>query len=374
MPSPAPSRRDAASDCGGASSGNAARPAAHVERLRKRVDEALADLELRDEPALLYEPVRYVLRGGGKRLRPILLLLVAEAFEAEPEDALPVALAVEVFHNFTLVHDDVMDGADQRRGRPAVHRRWDTGTALLTGDLLLARAYDLLAEAGETTGADLAPLMRPFRRMARRLCEGQALDKTFETREAVSVEAYLDMIDGKTGALLGAAFELGGRCGGASPERAEALREAGAALGRAFQIQDDLLDLTADSERWGKPVGGDLREGKKTFLLLRARERVSEDDVSGDARALFERAAADGLAPDEIDDARRHMDQLGVLGDARRAVARHTDAATARLRRALPGSEGGVARDGGAEDGSAQESSAAGALRWLIGKMQARLH
>ena len=360
MPEPAALRRDSVCEAGSSTA-----PENRVQHLRERVNNALAELELREEPALLYDPVRYVLGGDGKRLRPVLLLLAAEVFGAETEDALPAALAVEAFHNFTLVHDDVMDRAEERRGRPAVHRRWDTGTALLAGDLLLVRAYDLLAEAAAGAETDLATLMRPFRRMARRLCEGQALDKTFETREAVSVEEYLDMIDGKTGALLSATLELGGLCGDAAPARAEALRKAGAALGRAFQIQDDLLDLTADSERWGKPVGGDLREGKKTFLLVRARERAAEDDAE-DARALFERAAESGLASGEIDEARRRMARLGVLSDARRAVARYTEAATAHLDRALPG------ETGDSEDGRAR--GAAGTLRWLIGKMQARLH
>ena len=330
-------------------------PSAHVQRLREQVNAALEELEPRAEPALLYEPVRYVLEGGGKRLRPILLLLTAEAFGTETEAALPAALAVEVFHNFTLVHDDVMDHADQRRGRPAVHRRWDTGTALLSGDLLLVRAYELLAGAE----GDFEEMMASFSRMARRLCEGQALDKAFEDQEEVSVEAYLDMVDGKTGALLGATLELGGRCGQATTEEAEALRAAGAALGRAFQIQDDLLDLTADPDQWGKPVGGDLMEGKKTFLLLRALERAT-----GPAYAFFERAATeDGLAEGEVDEARRRMDALGVLDDARQAVTRHTETAIEQLDRALP-----EARKQGAS------MHATGTLHWLIDKMQARLY
>lgn len=329
--------------------------AARVQTLRERVDAALQSLEPQEEPALLYDPVRYVLEGGGKRLRPVLLLLTAEAFDADVEGALPVALAVEVFHNFTLVHDDVMDHADERRGRPAVHRRWDTGTALLAGDLLLVRAYDLLAEADGALDA----LMPPFRRMARRLCEGQAFDKAFETQEAVSVDAYLGMIDGKTGALLGAALELGGRCGKASDAQAAALHHAGAALGRAFQIQDDLLDLVADPERWGKPVGGDLVEGKKTFLLLRALERAETDAD----RSFFARAAETGLPREDVSDARRRMDALGVLDDARHAVERHTEAAAEHLGRVLP-----------AQDGGNAEASAGRTLRWLIGEMQARLH
>lgn len=344
---------------------------AHVQRLRQDVNAALRALEPRRTPALLYDPVRYVLEGEGKRLRPILLLLTAEAFGTRSEAALPAALAIEAFHNFTLVHDDIMDHAERRRGRAAVHRRWDTGTAVLAGDLLVVRAYDLLAEAE----GDLAALMRPFRYMARRLCEGQAYDKEFETRLDVSVDEYLEMVDRKTGALLSAALEIGGRCGRCTDAEAKALRAAGAALGRAFQIQDDLLDLTADSERWGKPVGGDLMEGKKTFLLLRALERAE-----GEERALFERAATEGGLPEaQVTEARRRMRALGVLEDARRAVSHHTESATDRLRRVLPDRsrvDGQAGPPGGEEDpgADAQEPDAAGTLRWLIGKMQARLH
>lgn len=324
----------------------------HVQRLRRRVNTALQELEPRAHPALLYEPVRYVLEGGGKRLRPILLLLAAEAFGAEVEEALPAALAVEVFHNFTLVHDDVMDHADERRGRPAVHRRWDTGTALLAGDMLLVRAYDLLADA---QGRDLGT---PFRKMARRLCEGQALDKEFETRAEVAVEEYLEMIDGKTGALLGAVLELGGRCGGATQEEADALHEAGAALGRAFQIQDDLLDLVADPDHWGKPVGGDLQEGKKTYVLLRALEQAE-----GETRVLFERAADGGLLKEEVEEARRRLEELGILEEARQTVSRYTGAAADHLRGVLP-----------EEPVDSAAVNAASTLRWLIEEMQARLH
>jgi geranylgeranyl diphosphate synthase type II len=281
------------------------------------VDAALGALDLPDRPAGLYAPVRYVLAGGGKRVRPTLVLLAAEAVggAAARERALPAALAVETFHNFTLVHDDIMDRAAVRRGRPTVHVRWDEPTAILAGDLLMGLSYRLLAQ---TEGADAAALAEAFYRMTARLCEGQSLDLAFETRADVTVGDYLDMIDRKTGALLECALDLGGAVGGADDATRGALRRAGRALGRAFQIQDDLLDLTAEAEGWGKAIGGDLVEGKKAYLALRAVELADGAD-----RAWLARAVSGGLPPEDVPEARRRMERLGVLRDAADAVARH---------------------------------------------------
>ena len=322
--------------------------AAHVGRLRDEVNDALAQLVPETEPAELYDPVRYVLAGGGKRFRPVLLLLAADACGRAAARALPAALAVEVFHNFTLVHDDIMDHAAERRGRPTVHVRWDESTAILCGDFLMGLSYDLLARV-ET--ARLAELIRTFHEMVARLCEGQALDKAFETRTDVSVDAYLSMIDAKTGALLRASLEMGGIVGGAAAEERAVLRRLGAHLGRAFQIQDDLLDLVAEDERWGKSVGGDLREGKKTFLLLRALERTQGAEHEWFARIV----RAGGLPEAEIEEARERMERSGVLDEAREAVREHTTMALGCLD-ALP------------------PSPAVEALRWLVARMQARLH
>ncbi len=326
--------------------------AAHVGRLTDRVDRALAALPLPEEPASLYEPVRYVLDGNGKRLRPALLLLAAEVFDVPAERALPAALAVEVFHNFTLVHDDIMDHAAERRGRPTVHLVWDESTAILVGDLMMGMAYDLLAQ---TPTDRLADMMRVFGRMVTRLCEGQALDERFGAEDRVTVERYLDMIDRKTGALLEAVLVLGGLAGGADDDERACLAEAGCALGRAFQIQDDLLDLTADDDGWGKTIGGDLVEGKKTFLLLRALERTASDAGGSGDHAWFRRIVTDGgLDEREIGEARRRMDALGVLGEARDEVLRHYDIGERALR-ALPEGRG---RDG---------------LLWIAGRMAQRV-
>lgn len=288
---------------------------AYVRSLTERLEADLHSLPLPQEPVELYDPVRYVLSGGGKRFRPVLALLAAEAFGGEEarERAMPAALAVEVFHNFTLVHDDIMDHADERRGRPTVHVRWNEPTAILSGDLLMGLAYDLLAQIETDCTAEV---VRIFHRMVARLCEGQAMDMSFERRTEVSVSAYLDMVERKTAALLEAALEIGALLGGADEAARARLRGAGRDLGRAFQIQDDLLDLTADDARWGKTIGGDLMAGKKTFLLLRALERAD-----GDEHAWFARIAKEkGLAAAAVPEARARMEALGVLQAARDAV------------------------------------------------------
>ena len=288
-------------------------------------------LDLPAEPAGLYDPVRYVLGGGGKRVRPALVLLAAQAFggaEARRR-AMPAALGVEVFHNFTLVHDDIMDRAATRRGRATVHERWDLPTAVLAGDLMMGLACSLVAR---TDGAPLAALLGSHYAMTARLCEGQTLDMAFETRADVAAAEYLDMVDRKTGALLEHALDLGARVGGAAPEAAAALRQSGRALGRAFQIQDDLLDLTADADAWGKPVGADLVEGKRTYLVLLARERAAPDD-----RAWLAAVLDGGLAPGRVGHVRERLERLGVLADASAAVDRYTDEGRRGLAALPPG-------------------------------------
>lgn len=293
-------------------------PTSYLPALTTRVEAGLSALPLPDEPEGLYAPVRYALAAGGKRVRPVALLLAAEAFGGAEavERALPAALCAEVFHTFTLVHDDIMDHAATRRGRPTVHVRWDEPTAILAGDLLMGLAYDLLAQTdlSGTDGVAMGPLVRRFHRMVVRLCEGQALDKAFETRRDVTVEDYLDMIERKTAALLEWALEAGATVGGADADAVRRMGEAGRALGRAFQLQDDLLDLTAEGDGWGKAVGGDLVEGKRTFLVLRALERAEGEERAWLARVL------DGLPPEDIPEARERMARLGVLGEAREAA------------------------------------------------------
>ena len=284
----------------------------------------------------------------GKRLRPVLLLLTAEAFGVTAERAMPAALAVEVFHNFTLVHDDIMDNASARRGNPTVHKRWDESTAILSGDYLMGLSYELLSD---TRIEQVAALLDVYHRMVRLLCEGQALDKAFETRADVSVDEYIAMIDRKTAALLEAVFELGGIIGGVSDAARSRLRLLGQSVGRAFQIQDDLLDITAENAQWGKTVGGDLIEGKKTYLLLKALESPVEP-----VHAFFTKIVAhNGLAEDKIPKARKLLEENGILKDASEAVLHHTSVARECL---------DVLGD----------SKSADAIRWLIAEMQNRIH
>ena len=289
-----------------------------IDEAVARVEAGLEALDLPDEPAGLYAPIRYVLEGGGKRVRPVLVLLAAEAFGGGDarRRALRPALGVEVFHNFTLVHDDIMDRSDTRRGRPTVHVSWDEPTAILAGDLMMGLAASLITQA---EGGDASRLAAAHFRTVAALCEGQARDVAFETRSDVTVEAYLQMVDGKTGALLEHALEVGALVGGAGDDAVEALRRAGRALGRAFQLQDDLLDLTADPEAWGKPIGGDLVNGKRTALVLWAAERAAPADREWLA-AVFD----GGLDASRVPEARERLGALGVLDAAAEAVAGYT--------------------------------------------------
>jgi geranylgeranyl diphosphate synthase type II len=220
-----------------------------------------------ESPGELYEPISYIMALGGKRFRPLLTLLAASLYTDEWKMALKPAIAVEVFHNFTLMHDDIMDRAPLRRGKPTVHEKWNANTAILSGDVMLIRAYDLLID---TRKENLKTVLTRFNKTAAEVCEGQQLDMNFETRWDVTEEEYLNMIRLKTSVLLGFALELGGIIGGADAEATQLLYEAGESMGMGFQLKDDLLDVYGDPEKFGKLVGGDIIANKKTFLLIEA--------------------------------------------------------------------------------------------------------
>jgi geranylgeranyl diphosphate synthase type II len=291
-----------------------------IGTLRRRIDEELARLVDREEPERLYASVRYALEGRGKRIRPILTLLAADAHGCSFDDALPVAVSMEVFHTFTLVHDDIMDRSPLRRGRESVHVRWNEATAILCGDYLLGLSAQLLSRRPNPRLADMLKL---HHETVQSLCEGQVMDMLFEERTDVSVDEYLEMIDRKTAALISCSLAMGGLIGNADAGELAALRDLGAHLGRAFQIRDDLLDMTASGERWGKPVGGDLAAGKKTFLTLKAVEASSADD-----RAFFRRILAERRADErEVELARDKMQSAGVLEAAEATVIFHSEKA-----------------------------------------------
>ena len=237
-----------------------------LEQLLGAVETELNTLGFDGEPASLYKPAEYLLSIGGKRLRPIVTLLGCGVF-ADALKAMPQALAVEVFHNFTLMHDDIMDNAPLRRGQKTVHEKWNVNTAILSGDAMFVKSYQLVAKCHP---AILPDVMEVFNTTALQVCEGQQHDMDFENRAEVSEEEYIAMIQQKTSVLLGCALKLGALVGGAGQEDAEHLYQFGLLLGTSFQIKDDLLDCFGDQEKVGKQVGGDILANKKTLLLIRA--------------------------------------------------------------------------------------------------------
>ncbi len=227
------------------------------------------------EPNNLYAPIKYILELGGKRLRPVLSLMTCDIFDGSYKDAMDAALAVEVFHNFSLVHDDIMDYAPLRRGKETVHEKWDVNTGILSGDTMLISAYQLFENYSENVFRDLVKL---FSRTAIQVCEGQQYDVDFETMDTVSVTSYLKMIDYKTAVLVGAAMQMGAIVAKAPKKCQEGIYEFGRNLGLAFQLQDDYLDVFGNPDTFGKQIGGDIIENKKTYLFIKALEFSSEEN------------------------------------------------------------------------------------------------
>ena len=228
------------------------------------------------EPKNLYDPIHYILGLGGKRMRPVLTLMSAEVFDADYKKALPAALAVEVFHNFSLIHDDIMDDAPLRRGNETVHEKWDINTGILSGDAMLILAYQYFEKYEPAVFRDLAKL---FSKTALEVCEGQQWDVDFETRDDVSIPDYLKMIEYKTAVLVAAAMKMGAIIAETSEENANLIYDFGLNLGLAFQLQDDYLDAFGNPETFGKQVGGDIIENKKTYLYLKAHEFASKEQA-----------------------------------------------------------------------------------------------
>jgi len=229
------------------------------------------------EPIQLYEPVKYILALGGKRLRPVLTLMTADFFGDDYHKAMNAALAVELFHNFSLIHDDIMDNAPLRRGQETVHEKWDLNTGILSGDVMLILAYQLFESYEPALFRELAKL---FSKTAIEVCEGQQYDVDFETRDDVTISEYIKMIDFKTAVLVGAAMKIGAVVAGASEGCKNNIYEFGRNLGIAFQLQDDYLDAFGDPETFGKQVGGDIIANKKTFLYLTALQNGTEADAA----------------------------------------------------------------------------------------------
>lgn len=238
-----------------------------IAELRQQIEEEIAAISYPTSPNDLYSPIDYILALGGKRMRPILLLLAHQLYNSNIQSALKAALAVEVFHNFTLLHDDIMDNAPLRRGQKTVHEKWNTNIAILSGDTMLVQAYQYVSQVPEPV---LNKVLSVFSKTAVEVCEGQQWDMEFENRVDVSVSEYLKMIEFKTAVLLAGALKMGALIGGANETQAQHLYEFGRNMGMAFQLKDDLLDVFGDKEKFGKQVGGDILSNKKTYLYLQS--------------------------------------------------------------------------------------------------------
>ncbi len=239
------------------------------------INQSIQTLNFSRQPVELYEPITYTLSLGGKRLRPALMLMSCELFGGKSDDALMSAVGLEVFHNFTLLHDDIMDKADIRRGKPTVHVKWNDNVAILSGDTMFALAYQYMAQ----TPADKLPeVLNCFTQTAIEVCEGQQYDMNFETRDVVSIDEYMEMIRLKTSVLLAAALKIGAQIAGAKKEVQELIYQFGENMGLAFQLMDDWLDIYSDVAKFGKATGGDILCNKKTFIYLKTLETASEAD------------------------------------------------------------------------------------------------
>lgn len=252
------------------------------EQLSALVQRGIDTIEYPTLAPTLYDPVRYTLQSGGKRLRPMLVLMAANLFTEDLSAAITPAIGLEMYHNFTLLHDDVMDKAPDRRGRPTVHVKWDDNTAILSGDAMQALAYRLIATAPSYCLKEVIDL---FTDTNIEIDEGQQMDMEFETRDDVTVGEYLEMIRLKTSVLLGCALKMGALIGKATPEQAQTLYEFGQNIGIAFQLQDDWLDCWGDPKTFGKRIGGDILCNKKTFLRIKAEQKMSLPTIEANIQA-----------------------------------------------------------------------------------------
>lgn len=287
------------------------------ESERKKINKILSTAFKNRTPESLYEPGSYILNSGGKRLRPLLVLLSARAVGGKFTNAYNSAAAVEMLHNFTLVHDDIMDNADKRRGKLTLHKKYNNNTAILVGDSLLSIAYEYLLK---DCNGNTKQVISAFTQGLIEVCEGQSLDTDFESRKNVSLSEYIGMIKKKTAAMAEMCCRIGALLGGGSKSQVNALGSYGSNLGIAFQIQDDLLDISADEEKFGKTIGGDLVEGKKTFLFLEALEKSKGEQ----RKKLLKVIERKGIRRNQVPTYKQIYEELGVLDDARKEIKSYT--------------------------------------------------
>jgi geranylgeranyl diphosphate synthase type II len=287
---------------------------------KSRIDTAIAEFLSKET---LYEPVKYAMSSGGKRIRPVIVLVACEACGGNSEDAIDTSVAVELLHNFTLVHDDIMDNASSRRGIETVHKKWDVNTAILAGDELIALSYKSLLR---TKTGRIAEIARTFTEGIMEVCEGQAMDKEFEKKTDVTLDDYLLMIGRKTAAMIKMSAKLGAMIANGGFEKVELLGHFGEAIGMAFQIQDDLLDVSSTEARFGKKIGGDIVEHKKTYLYLKALE-LSPDGKRKDLMNLFESHDS----AEKVSKVIKEFENLRAVEAAKNEVKAYTDKAAGYL-------------------------------------------
>jgi geranylgeranyl diphosphate synthase type II len=276
-----------------------------------KVNQALVHLSFDREPAGLYAPVRYVLSLGGKRIRPVLMLMAYSLYKKDIDACMPAALGLEIYHNFTLLHDDLMDKADTRRGKPCVHKKWDDNTAILSGDSMLVLAFQMMQECPAEA---LPQVMSLFTETALEIDEGQQMDMDFEKRLDVTEEEYIEMIRLKTSVLLACAMALGALQAGAKDADVECLHSFGEKIGLAFQLQDDLLDVYGDFATFGKRIGGDILENKKTFLLISALQAASPEQRTELERWIKTNPSSQKEQQEKIAAVTALYDAIGVKG------------------------------------------------------------
>ena len=282
------------------------------------VNQAIAAIPYSPQPSHLYEPIAYHMALGGKRIRPILTLMACDAMGGDPAKAIDAAVGLEMFHNFTLLHDDVMDNADVRRGKLTVHRRWNDNTAILSGDTMLTLATQYIARCANWQVMDL------FNRTAIEIYEGQQWDMDYENRNDVTVKEYIEMIRLKTSVLLGCALKMGALIAGADDEQADLLYEAGVNMGLAFQLRDDMLDVWGDPATFGKEIGGDIMNNKKTFLLINTMQLAKGDDADELRHWLNDPYST---RDDKVAGVTALYERLGVRQLAEEAIAHYNDLA-----------------------------------------------
>jgi len=278
-----------------------------IQQLQQEINTLISQQKFKGNPPALYAPIAYIMDQGGKRLRPLLTLLACDLFEGNIQDALYPALAVEVFHNFTLVHDDIMDKAPLRRGKETVYKKWNADIAILSGDTMFAMAYQYTLK----TKTELVPaILEVFSKAAIEVCEGQQMDMDFEQDENVKIDDYLNMIRLKTAVLLGASLEIGAVVAQADAKQVKAIYDFGIALGMAFQLKDDLLDVYGKQEDFGKMSGGDIAANKKTYLLLKALELADENTKERLTRLYSQQNTIDESS--KIQEVKAIFEQLNV--------------------------------------------------------------